>query len=113
MSVPLLQTAEYVREYGDELAGEEKAVLLQVFQVGELSEIADAYNRDISDPVKNLFLEYPTRQEMWKYIHLWWSHLKKHPLSYVRTYLRHCGGYFVLDARPHDDIIGWFARFHH
>lgn len=108
MSVPLLQTAEYVKEYADEVTEEERAVLQQVFRAGDLTELADTYDSAISDPVKNLFLEYPTGQELGSYIRLWWGQLKKHPLSCIRTYWQHCSGYFIPGARAYDDLIGWF-----
>lgn len=108
LSVPLMQTAHYLDKYGDELTEEEVTVLLSLFEVNQLEELAEAYDENISDDVKALFQEYPDSQELLSYFKVWWKQLGKHPLVYVETYANHCDGYFHPGVRCYEDIIGWF-----
>lgn len=109
LSVPLLQTAGYIKEYPDEITDEEKDVLIRVFEVNNLSEIADRYDCMISDRVKDVFLEYPDKGQLSAYLKIWWVQLKKHPLTYLQVYWTHCDGYFNPLKNVYEDIIGWFG----
>lgn len=109
MSIPLLQTAYYVKEYQNEITVEEHDAILSVFEVDELSEISDRYDSIISDRVKDVFLEYPDKEQLTTYFKVWWVQLKKHPLTYLRVYWDHCNGYFNPLKKCYEDIIGWFA----
>ena len=108
MSVPLMQTAKYIEKHSGEVTSEEKEVLLSVFEVNNLEQIAEAYDKEISDDVKALFKEYPEKEELISYFKVWWSQLMRHPVTYVQTYLEHCSGYFNPGKRCYEDIIGWF-----
>lgn len=108
LSVPLMQTANYLNEYMDEVTPEEKSVLLSVFEINDLQELSNAYDKTISDDVKALFIEYPTQEELLSYLHIWWIQLTKHPTIYFQTYWEHCSGYFVPWEKCYEDIIGWF-----
>lgn len=109
MSVPLLQTAGYIREHQDEITGEEQEAIIGVFEVDELSEIADRYDHMISDAVKDVFLEYPDKEQLNAYVKVWWAQMKKHPITYLRVYWEHCNGYFNPLRKCYEDIIGWFT----
>lgn len=109
MSVPLLQTAGYVKEYQKEITVEEYTELMNVFEVDELSEISDRYDSMISDRVKDVFLEYPDKEQLISYFKVWWAQLKKHPLTYFQVYWEHCSGYFNPLMRCYENIIGWFT----
>lgn len=109
MSVPLLQTAGYIKEYQDEITVEEYDEILRVFEVEELSEISDRYDSMISDRVKDVFLEYPDREQLISYFRVWWAQMKKHPSAYLRVYWEHCNGYFNPLKGCYENIIGWFS----
>lgn len=109
MSVPLLQTAGYIKEYQDEITVEEYDEILNVFEVEELSEISDRYDSMISDRVKDVFLEYPDREQLISYFRVWGVQMKKHPLAYLRVYWEHCNGYFNPLKGCYENIIGWFT----
>lgn len=108
LSIPLMQTAYYVKEYPEEVTKEEEVILLSVFSVENLKEISDVYDSEISDDVKGLFKEYPRKEEVSAYFNVWWAQLRKHPMSYIWTYLEHCDGYFNPVKKSYEDIIGWF-----
>lgn len=108
MSVPLMQTANYLGQYGEEVTEEEETVLAALFAEGDLRGVAEAYDEEISDNVKGRFKEYPDRQELFAYFKVWWGQFKKHPGIYVETFWRHCDGYFDPFRKCYDDIIGCF-----
>lgn len=108
LSVPLMQTANYLGRYGDEVTGEEEAVLASLFTEGNLTEVAEAYREEISDDVKEKFKEYPDRQELTAYLKVWWKQFTKHPGIYVETFWKHCDGYFNPGRKCYGDIIGCF-----
>ena len=109
LSVPLLQTAGYIKEYQSEITVEERETLISVFEVDNLGEIAQRYDCMISDKVKEIFLEYPDKGQLLDYLKVWWAQLKKHPLTYLRVYWVHCDGYFNPFKNVYEDIIGWFG----
>ncbi len=109
MSVPLLQTADYIKKYPDEITVEEYDALMDVFDVDDLGEISNRYDNMISDRIKDLFLEYPSKEQINAYLKTWWSQLKKHPIDYLRVYWEHSDGYFNPIKRCYEDIIGWYT----
>lgn len=109
MSVPLLQTADYIKKYEDEITDEERNVILSVFEVDELIEISDRYNNIIADGLKDMFLEYPDKSQVTDYLRIWVLQMKRHPLAYFRVYWEHADGYFNPLKKCYEDIIGWFT----
>ena len=109
LSVPLLQTAGYIKEYQSEITDEEYNAIMSVFEVDDLNEISDRYDSMISDRVKDVFLEYPAKEQLITYANVWYAQLKKHPSAYVQVYWEHCNGYFNPLQHCYEDIIGWFT----
>lgn len=109
LSVPLLQTAGYLEEYQDELTAAEQDAIMDVFEVGGVSEIPDLYDSMISDRLKDVFAEYPDRGQLTAYLKVWLAQLRKHPLVYLRVYWEHCSGYFNPLQTCYEDIIGWYT----
>ncbi|MCM1026817.1 MAG: DUF6020 family protein [Roseburia sp.] len=99
LSVPLQQTARYLREHYDELTPEETAVLQKGFTVG-LDEIAGGYNPICSDPVKAYF-QIPDSAYLKSYFKVWLQQLRKHPDTYVQAFLNHIYGYFYPDRHDY------------
>ena len=104
LSVPLQQTARYLRDHGEELTEEEITVLRQLFDV-EPTELAGKYNPEISDPVKSHFAENPDIGQLKAYAGLWVSQLKKHPDTYVQAFLNHIYGYFYPGCPNYGDYL--------
>lgn len=109
LSVPLLQTAGYVKEYRSEITVEEQDAIMGVFEVNTLSEIPDRYDSMISDRLKDVFAEYPDREQLTAYLKVWLKQLTKHPLVYLQVYWEHCSGYFDPFRKCYEDIIGWYT----
>ena len=100
LSVPLQQTARYLREHYDEVTAEEAAVLQEGFAVG-LDEIAASYNPICSDPVKANFQEHPSSSYIGSYFKVWFRQLLKHPDTYIQALLNHTYGYFYPDRHDY------------
>ena len=95
LSVPIQQTARYIKYYGDELTEDDKQPLSSVFYV-PLDEISDLYDPEASDNVKFCFKENPTDEEMKRYFSTWWKLLWKHPWCYVEAFVSNTYAYFDL-----------------
>lgn len=84
LSLPIQQTARYVKEHGTEVTEEEKAVIKAVLPYEELGEL---YDPRISDPVKGKFKSDPTRMELINYLTVWGKQFFKHPMVYINATL--------------------------
>lgn len=93
LSIPLQQTARYLREHYDEVTAEEAMVLQEGFTIG-LNEIADIYYPICSDPVKAYFQANPDPAYLKSYFKVWFSQFRKHPNTYIQAFLNHTYGYF-------------------
>ena len=96
LSIPLQQTARYVKEHYDEVTPEEVKTLQSVFTV-ELEQLAEIYNPELSDPVKERFAGDTDSDALKQYFGVWWKQLLKHPETYVQAFLHHTYGYFYPD----------------
>lgn len=108
LSVPLMQTANYLNRHMDEVTEEEELILASLFEGNSLAGVAEAYDAVISDDVKGMFKEYPQKQELISYFKVWGAQFRKHPETYVKTFWKHCDGYFNPLRKCYADIIGWF-----
>lgn len=108
LSVSLMQTANYLNRHMDEVTEEEEIVLSSLFEGGDLTGVAEAYDEMISDPVKERFKEYPEKRELLSYFKVWGTQFRKHPEIYMETFWKHCDGYFNPGRKCYADIIGWF-----
>lgn len=93
LSLPLLQTARYLREHPDDVTEEELQILEGLFTL-DIHTIVDNYDPLISDSVKNYFLQYPSKEDMAAYFKVWMHQLCRHPDTYVQAFLHHVYGYF-------------------
>lgn len=105
LSIPLQQTARYVKEHYDEITEEEMAVLSQVFNV-EVAQLAKLYNPELSDPVKEKLQDYPTGEDLKAYFGVWFAQLCKHPDTYVQAWFNHIYGYFYPNREQFWEGIG-------
>lgn len=99
LSVPLQQTARYLREHYDEVTPEEAEVLQEGFTIG-LNEIAGSYNPICSDPVKAYFQVHGSGY-LKSYFKVWFRQLLKHPDTYIQAFLNHTYGYFYPDQHDY------------
>lgn len=91
LSIPFQQTARYVKYYSDELSEEDIAIIDKVLVYEDLAE---RYNPELSDPVKNKFNKYTTTEDLKKYFGVWLKGLFKHPGSYINATIQNVYGYF-------------------
>jgi hypothetical protein len=89
-SVMLQQTARYVQEYGDEVTSEEQSVIDKVLNY---STLADRYDPNCSDSVKDGANWSASDEEISDYIHVWFSMFWKHPGVYISATLNNSFGY--------------------
>ena len=81
-SLPMQQTARYVKELGDEVTEEERAAISAVL---DYENLAETYDPLIADPVKWLFKYSPTTEELRDYLSVWLKQFTKHPFVYFKA----------------------------
>lgn len=91
LSIPFQQTARYVKYYSDELSEEDIQIIDTVLGYEDLAE---RYNPELSDPVKNGYNKYTTSAELKKYFGVWFHGLFKHPGTYINATIQNVYGYF-------------------
>lgn len=91
LSIPLQQTARYVLYYDSEISEEEKNVINNVV---DYKSLAKNYNPEISDPVKILFNQEATKEDMLAYSSVYIRQFIKHPLCYIDAIINKSYGYF-------------------
>lgn len=82
LSLPMQQTARYVKEFGDEVTGGERAAISAVL---DYENLAENYNPKVSDPVKNTFKYSSTTEELKDYLFVWLKQFTKHPFVYFKA----------------------------
>ena len=91
LSIPFQQTARYVKYYDKDLSKNDIKVIDKVLGYDTLKK---RYNPTISDPVKNEFNKYTTKNELLAYLKVWFKCFFKHPLVYIEATLNNIYGYF-------------------
>lgn len=91
LSIPFQQTARYVKYYSSDLTKEEIKTIDKILGYDTL---AKRYKPNISDPVKNEFNKYTTKEELKEYFKVWLKCLFRHPLVYIEATLSNIYGYF-------------------
>lgn len=101
LSLPFQQTARYLKEHGTDVSSQERAAINAVLPVDHLAE---RYNPEIADPVKNLYRLDATSEQLRDYFGAWLSMLRKHPDSYVQATLNNTYGYFFFNEQV--EVLG-------
>ena len=70
LSIPFQQTARYVKYHGDDVTEEERKIIDHIL---EYDTLAENYQPDLSDPVKNKYNKYTTREELKQYFKVWFK----------------------------------------
>lgn len=91
LSIPFQQTARYVSIYRDELSNEEVTTIDKALTI---STLAQRYQPEVADPVKNGFNRYTTKAELGQYFNVWVQELFKHPNVYMEATMNNTYGYF-------------------
>lgn len=93
LSLPFQQTARYLQVYKDEIEPEERAAIEAV--LGDIDMVAASYNPNLSDPVKALFDNDASTQELAAYMKVWFRDFWKHPAVYLEAFFVHVYGWFT------------------
>ncbi len=96
LSIPFQQTARYVKTYPNEVTDEEKKAIDKILTY---STLAERYKPEISDPVKNEFNKYATKDDLKKYFKVWFNDFFKHPGVYFEATINNTYGYFYPDSK--------------
>ena len=91
LSVPFQQTARLAKYYGDEFTEEEIATIDKILGYDDLAE---RYDPELADPVKNEFNKYATDEDLKKYFKVWFNGLIKHPGTYIEATMNNVYGFF-------------------
>ena len=102
LSVPFQQTARYVKYYSNELTQEEIEVIDKILGYETLAE---RYDPEIADPVKNEYNKYTTSEDLKSYFKVWFNGLLKHSDVYVQAFINNTYGYFY----PSNE--GWYIYY--
>lgn len=79
LSVPLQQTGRFVRDFGDEVADEEREVIDRVVQYDQLAEV---YTPWLADPIKSYInREDATDADRAAYRQVWMAQTLRHPVN--------------------------------
>ena len=60
----------------------------------EYDTLADRYNPDLADNVKNKYNKYATKEDLLEYFKVWFKGLIKHPNTYIDATVNNVYGYF-------------------
>lgn len=81
-SITYQQIARYMRDYGEDLSKEERAIIRKVLLTDALPEI---YNEMTADPVKSTFNWDATPEDISNYLRVWIRCFFRHPLCYAEA----------------------------
>lgn len=101
LSVPFVQTARYVKEYGDTLDAEDENNILTLFsrEDNTLKDIVRNYVPDQADKVKDRFNPGATKTDLRNYFKTWGKGFLKHPEIYIEAFFNLNYGWFNFDNK--------------
>lgn len=91
LSIPFQQTARLVK-YKDEVITSEDKKIIDV--ILDYDSLAERYDPNLSDGVKNKFNKYATSEDLIQYFMVWFKYLIKEPIIYIDATLNNIYGYF-------------------
>lgn len=97
LSIPFQQTARYVATCPEDVSAEEEAALDRVFVYGE---IADAYDSQTSDYVRQHLRADIDGSDYLAYFKAWFSMFTKHPNVYLEATMAHTELYWYPGVSP-------------
>lgn len=104
LSLPLMQTARYVKYYPEEVTEEERKIIDQVV---DYDRLAAAYNERLSDAVKGSYRG--DGAPLLQYLKVWLRQGLRHPEVYFSATFNNVYGYFYPGAR--EDAMGIYMQY--
>lgn len=92
LSVPMQQTARYIRDYGNEVTDDERTAIEKVL---DYDAIAQSYMPELSDGVKQYY-KNPGKGDLARYMLVWAKMLLKHPVCYFEAAHANSHGYYTI-----------------
>jgi hypothetical protein len=109
------QTAKYGQDYPEDVTDEEREFLNTMFDYDELVTV---YNPQLADWVKNCLkiceansadhTNSEFNEIKSEYFKVWFAQFKRHPLSYINTFLECSYGYYYPEVRPYKEDMGFY-----
>lgn len=96
LSIPFQQTARLVQEKGHELSSEE---IKKIDHVLTYKTLAERYNPELADSVKNRYNKYTNDEELKDYFKVWFNGFLRYPGIYVQATLNNTYGYFYPGSK--------------
>lgn len=107
LSVPFQQTARYIKEHPEDVTEEDEVIISKIlFCDGDVDVLAENYDPDIADNIKNRYRKSSTSEDFINYIKVWFKGLVKHPMTYVQAYLNLNYGWLSYEG---NDFIAYSA----
>lgn len=100
LSVPFQQTARLIKEYPNFYKEKDLEVIDKIL---DYDTLADRYNPNLADAVKNKYNKYTTNEDLVKYFKAWGKGLVSHLDVYVDATLNNTYGYF------YPNIHNWYT----
>lgn len=105
LSVPLQQTARYIKYYDMDVSDKE---FLQTLFNTDLDKVVQEYNPELSDKVKNKFV-VTDKKDLIPYFKIWGKYLLVHPKVYVDSFLENYYGYVYPFRKDVKDGVACFT----
>lgn len=104
LSLPLMQTARYVKYCPEDVTEEERQIIDQVLDYDRLS---DSYNERLSDPVKRIYRD--GNGSLAQYFTVWLRQGLRHPEVYFSATFNNVYGYFYPGAQ--ENSMGIYMQY--
>ena len=96
LSLPVQQTARYIKNHSKDVTNEEWKVLNAVFN-NKAKELGTFYNPNRSDEVKFKMIHKLTNKQKKQYFRVWLTHFIRHPGCYISAAFNQMYGYFYIE----------------
>ncbi len=96
LSIPFQQTARYVKYHSEDLTYSE---INRIDKVLGYKDLAQRYNPELADPVKNNFNKYTTSTDLKEYFLVWFHCFWRHPVTYVDATINNVYGFFYPEKQ--------------
>lgn len=104
LSIPFQQTARLAKVNDDAFSEKDKEVIDKLISYNDL---ADRYNPNLSDPVKNKFNKLSTKEDLNNYFKVWFKGLVEYPDVYLQATLNNTYGYLY----PNENKWYFYHRY--
>lgn len=95
LSLPIQQTARYIRDYSVDITELEWEVLDSIFK-NKAKNLGRYYEPEISDPVKGQIDNQVFKEQKTAYFKVWGNHFFRHPGCYFSAAFNQMYGYFYI-----------------